>query len=84
MEDYRRRVLAGDDSVPTAQEAPFIAANRGDQRRAAAQKRAELQPLRNRQKDAEKRMEGLQARIADLDQRLADPDLFTKNPDKGA
>ncbi|WP_436641365.1 ABC-F family ATP-binding cassette domain-containing protein [Microbaculum sp. FT89] len=84
MEDYRKRVLSGDDSVPENTETITITANRGDQRRAAAQKRAELQPLRNRQKSAEKRMETLQSKIADLDGRLADPDLFTKDPAKGA
>ncbi|MCT8973224.1 ABC-F family ATP-binding cassette domain-containing protein [Microbaculum marinisediminis] len=84
MEDYRKRVLSGDDSIPETAETITITANRGDQRRAAAQKRAELQPLRNRQKDAEKRMATLQSKIADLDGRLADPDLFTRDPAKGA
>lgn len=84
MEDYRKRVLSGDDSIPAPVEAPVITANKVDQRRAAADKRAGLQPLRNRQKDAEKRMEKLQSLIAELDRHLADPDLFTKDPAKGA
>jgi len=84
MEDYRRRVLSGDESVPLTKETVTLATNKGDQRRAAAQKRAELQPLRDRQKNAEKRMAKLQTLIADLDKTLADPDLFTKNPAKGA
>jgi ATP-binding cassette subfamily F protein 3 len=84
MEDYRKRVLSGDESVPESTETITITANRGDQRRAAAQKRAELQPLRDRQKKAEKRMEKLQSLIIELDRHLSDPDLFTNDPAKGA
>ncbi len=84
MEDYRRRVLSGDESVPETRETVVIAANRNDQRRSAAQKRAELQPLRNKQKAAEKRIETLQSLITELDRFLADPALFARDPAKGA
>ncbi|MEJ8573359.1 ABC-F family ATP-binding cassette domain-containing protein [Microbaculum marinum] len=91
MEDYRRRVLAGDlDTVaaemampaPAAEEA--IPSSKGEQRRSAAQRRAELAPLRDRQKSAERRMAELSRRISQLDGKLADPDLFSNDPAKGA
>ena len=87
MEDYRRLVLAGDlESAviqPPAHVEP-VSTNKGEQRRSAAQKRAELAPLRDRQKEAEKRMAKLQSLIAELDDTLANPDLFSKDPAMGA
>lgn len=84
VEDYRRMVLSGDVSVTPAKPEPTPSADKGDQRRVSARKRAALQPLRNRQKDAERRIATLQSRIAELDRRLADSNLFSTDPAKGA
>ncbi len=88
MEDYRRMVLRGEISADkTDEEGPGsgpAGASKADQRRAAAARRVELQPLRNRLKTSERRIEELTARVSALDSRLADPELFTRDPDKGA
>jgi len=54
--------------------------SRTDQRRAAAERRAELAPLRKAMQAAEKRVEKLAKDIAALDAILADPALYTKDP----
>ncbi|MFX9012111.1 hypothetical protein ABTN18_20590, partial [Acinetobacter baumannii] len=54
--------------------------SRADQRRAAAERRAELAPLKKAMQAAEKTVEKLAAEIAKADAALADPDLYAKNP----
>jgi ATP-binding cassette, subfamily F, member 3 len=87
IDAYRRMVLKG-DPAPQNGERPRAGAkpqmSRSDQRRAAAERRAELQPLRDRLKRNEREIERLNARIEALDRDLADPDLFARDPDKGA
>jgi ATP-binding cassette subfamily F protein 3 len=58
--------------------------SRSDTRRAAADKRAELAPLRRRINAAEKEMERLTQEIARLDSVLASGDLFARDPAKAA
>jgi len=91
MEDYRKLVLSGDadeTARTTAKEAAAreaaLPSAKAAQRKSGAERRAELAPLRQRQKTAEKRVEALNRTIARLDERLADPALFAKDPDKGA
>jgi ATP-binding cassette subfamily F protein 3 len=55
---------------------------RADLRRAAAEKRIELAPLRRRVADAEKAVTRLTAEIARLDATLVD--LFARDPSKAA
>jgi len=55
-------------------------ASRTDQRRAAAEKRAELAPLKKTMVAAEKLVEKLTKEIAALDALLADPALYTQDP----
>ncbi|CEJ87648.1 putative ABC transporter, ATP-binding protein with duplicated ATPase domains [Hyphomicrobium sp. GJ21] len=55
-------------------------ASRTDQRRAAAEKRAELAPLKKTMVAAEKLVDKLTKEIAALDALLADPALYTKDP----
>jgi ATP-binding cassette subfamily F protein 3 len=75
LEDYRRMILA-----PTASGDPEAtkAANkqRRENRRAAAGRRRELEPLRRRLKDAERVVGDLNARKTALDQRIADPSTY--------
>jgi ATP-binding cassette subfamily F protein 3 len=54
-------------------------ASRTDQRRAAAEKRAELAPLKKAMVAAEKLVDKLTKEIAALDAQLADPALYTKD-----
>jgi ATP-binding cassette subfamily F protein 3 len=55
-------------------------ASRTDQRRAAAERRAELAPLKKAMVAAEKLVDKLTKDIAALDTLLADPALYTKDP----
>lgn len=80
LDDYRRYLLdqardarrAGNDD---AERAP--AANRKDERRAAAEARAQTAPLRKKIQDAEKKLEKLGAEKAAVQARLADPKLYS-------
>ncbi len=56
--------------------------SREDERRHAAQRRAELAPLRKQMTEHEKRIEGLQKKIAAIDLSLADPALYEKQAAK--
>jgi len=79
LEDYRRMVLA-----PAAGEAEATrpAANlRRETRRAAAERRRELEPLRRQLKEAERVVGDLAARKAALDQRIADPATYQGSGD---
>ena len=55
-------------------------ASRTDQRRAAAERRAELAPLKKMMVAAEKLVEKLTKEIAAIDALLADPALYVKDP----
>jgi ATP-binding cassette subfamily F protein 3 len=57
-------------------------ASRTDQRRDAAEKRAQIAPLRKTMLAAEKAVEALSAEIARLDAALADLATFTRDPQK--
>ncbi len=54
--------------------------SRTDQRRAAAERRAELAPLKKAMQAAEQRVEKLSKEIAALDALLADPALYANDP----
>jgi ATP-binding cassette subfamily F protein 3 len=58
--------------------------SRSDVRRAAAEKRAETAPLRQRIKKAEALIEKLTRELASLDAKLADGGLFTRDATKAA
>ena len=82
LEDYRRMVL-----TPAANETESAkpAANlRRESRRAAAEKRRELGPLRRRLKDAERAVGDISARKAALDRRVADPATYQGAEDVAA
>lgn len=55
-------------------------ANRANQRRAAAERRAELAPLKKAMDAAEREVASLSAEIARLDTLLADTDLYARDP----
>ncbi len=56
--------------------------SRTDQRRAAAERRAELAPLKKAMQAAEQRVEKLSKEIAALDALLADPALYANDPSR--
>src|SRR2546421_511257 len=81
IDDYRRYVLGRDAGTSNAREEPVNKASRTDQRRAAAEKREELKPLKRRIDAAETAVAKLTADIAMIDAQLAS-DLFARDPAK--
>jgi ATP-binding cassette, subfamily F, member 3 len=87
LDDYRRFVLSdrgGDTNARKSSSDVAPRASRADVRRAAAEKRIELTPLRRRLGEAEKTIARLTAEIARIDGALAAPDLYARQPDKAA
>jgi len=80
LDDYRRLVLGRDARASDTREAAEKV-SRTDQRRAAAEKREELKPLKRRIDAAEKTVARLSFDIAAIDQQLADG-LFARDPAK--
>jgi len=90
LDDYRELVLADRGSPnPAARDAKAAArkpaeATRLEIRRAAAEKRVELAPLRRRITEAEKAVKRWGEEIAGIDAALADPGLFARDPARAA
>jgi ATP-binding cassette subfamily F protein 3 len=88
LDDYQRLVLSdrgGNSGADRPQKdvgPPRV--NRTEQRRAAAEKRVELAPLRRRIADAENAVKRLTQDIARTDAALAAPGLFARDPAKAA
>ncbi|HEY7296963.1 MAG TPA: ABC-F family ATP-binding cassette domain-containing protein [Xanthobacteraceae bacterium] len=80
LDDYRRYVLASGAGGRTRRGAKEGCGSRADQRRAAAEKRIELAPLRRRIAHAEQTIERLSGEITRIDAELADSGLFARNP----
>jgi ATP-binding cassette subfamily F protein 3 len=86
LNDYRRHVLA-ERKIAQADETQSTkpkAAARANTRRAAAEKRAELAPLRHRVAAAESEVKRWSERVAELDGLLADPSLYDRDPNRVA
>jgi ATP-binding cassette subfamily F protein 3 len=83
LDDYRRLVLGQARSGGNGQPAR-TSPGRADQRRAAAQLRNELAPLRRRIAEAETTVQRLTDEIAGIDQTLSNGNLFTRDPAKAA
>ncbi len=86
MESYREELLA--DRGPKSRDrlkngdASDLAQSRADQRRAAADKRTELAPLKKVLQTAEKNVERLAGQITKVDAALADTELYARDPAK--
>ena len=86
MESYREELLA--DRGPKSRDrlkngdASDLAQSRADQRRAAADKRAELAPLKKVLQTAEKNVDRLSTEIAKVDAALADTEIYARDPAK--
>ncbi len=80
MESYRAELLsergAGTRGASQGGDAGDGRSDRGAQRRASAQKRQQLAPLKKTMQDAERRVEKLTAELAKLDAALGDPALY--------
>ena len=81
LDDYRRLVLSG-EKAGVAKPPPQI--DRGDVRRAAAEKRAETAPLRKRVQEAELKIAQLTRQLGKLDTTLGDGSLFATDPARAA
>jgi ATP-binding cassette subfamily F protein 3 len=85
MDDYKRLVLAGElDPVPRRGGKPQATVSRTDERRAAAERRLALAPLRRRLDALEARMTKLGDAIAKIDAALEDGTAFRKDPAKAS
>jgi ATP-binding cassette subfamily F protein 3 len=88
MESYRAELLAQRGAKikeraresPSAQEA--VKLNRAGERRAAAERRAELAPLKKAMQAAEAQVEKIANDIAKLDALLADADFYARDPSR--
>ena len=78
MESYRAELLAERGSKPrgVASNGAEAGPSRSDQRRAAADRRAELAPLRKAVRSAEAAIEKISREMVALDARLAEPNFF--------
>jgi ATP-binding cassette, subfamily F, member 3 len=79
LDDYRTLVLSGARDTDGAGK-PGERSSRSEARRFAAERRAELAPLKRRIGALETEMAGLGKRIAEIDQMLADPKLYERDP----
>ncbi|WP_416796098.1 ABC-F family ATP-binding cassette domain-containing protein [Ciceribacter azotifigens] len=85
MEDYRSLVVAAARKPDDKDRADAGAqVNKADQRKAAADKRASLAPLRKKINEIESLTKKLETLIQALDAELADPALYEKSPAKAA
>jgi ATP-binding cassette, subfamily F, member 3 len=80
LDDYRALVLgrARDDDGERAK--PDARPSRSETRRAAAERRAELAPLKRRISALESEMGKLGARVDEIDRTLADPTIYEREP----
>ena len=82
--DYRERVLAANKTVGSEAPKKAPAVSQADRRKAAAEQRKALQPLRNKARDAEKRSDDARFLIQDIDRELAEPGLFERDTERAA
>jgi len=80
LDDYRRVVLTGDAPARSASPVGDGRPSRAELRRAAAEKRGELAPLKQRIDTLDRTVTRLTRRIAELDATLADPGLYARDP----
>ncbi len=83
LEDYRSLILGGSKRAAKAAE-PAPASSKAEQRRAAADRRQELAPLKKKIKEIEALTVKLEKSIQEIDALLADPSLYEKSPNLAA
>ncbi|MCE9523913.1 MAG: ATP-binding cassette domain-containing protein, partial [Alphaproteobacteria bacterium] len=77
MDDYRKFLLDERKPAGTKVKAPKI--NKAEERKAAADRRAQVTPLKKAADEAEKRIARLQGELAKFDAALNAPDLYEKD-----
>lgn len=82
LADYRKLLLEKAREARRGGEAKADGPSRKDERRAAAETRAQLAPLRKKAFEAEKALEKLLTRRSAIEQKLADPALYQGPADK--
>jgi ATP-binding cassette subfamily F protein 3 len=82
MDDYRKLLL--DERKPANGKAKAPKSTKAEERKAAADRRAQVTPLKRAADEAEKRMAKLQTELAKIDAVLHAPDLYAKEPAKVA
>jgi len=78
LDDYRRFLLSG-KNAPARREEPAPKVSKEDTRKAEAEKRRALKPLKEKVELAESQIADLNKEIAKYDKTLADPLLFTQD-----
>jgi ATP-binding cassette subfamily F protein 3 len=84
LDDYERLLLDRRRAAPGSSAGTGGAANRKEDRKAAAKARQQLAPLRQAVQAAEKEMAKLEREQAELEKQLADPKLYEGPKDKVA
>ncbi|HEX4553272.1 MAG TPA: ABC-F family ATP-binding cassette domain-containing protein [Xanthobacteraceae bacterium] len=84
LDDYRRLVLSKDDEGRGGASKSDERRTRSETRRAAAERRAELAPLKRRITAIEADMAKLGKRVGEIDQALSDPTLYDRDPARAA
>ncbi|MGC4391718.1 ABC-F family ATP-binding cassette domain-containing protein [Agrobacterium sp. M50-1] len=84
MEEYRDLVVSSGRKKEDKTEAAADQASKADQRKANAEKRAQLAPLKKKINEIESLTAKLEKVIQSLDTELADPALYEKAPAKAA
>ncbi len=80
MDDYRKLLL--EERQPAGGKAKVSKLTKAEERKAAADRRAQLTPLKRAADDAEKRVAKLQAEIAKIENALNAPDTYANEPAK--
>ena len=80
LDDYRALVLSNARDEDTKDAKAAARPSRSEARRAAAERRAELAPLKRRITTLETEMSKLGRRIGEIDQTMADPNLYAHDP----
>ncbi|WP_136658733.1 ABC-F family ATP-binding cassette domain-containing protein [Nitratireductor sp. XY-223] len=83
LDDYRTLVVTGARSQGRQRETPG-GTSKADQRRAAADRRMALAPLKKKINEIESLTAQLEELIQRLDAELADPSIYEKSPEKAA
>ena len=83
LEDYRSLIISG-SKAQNARKLDNSGGSKAGQRKAAAERRRELAPLRKKINEIESLTADLEKRIQKLDSDLADPAIYEKAPDDAA
>ncbi|CDZ37407.1 Putative ABC transporter, ATP-binding protein with duplicated ATPase domains [Neorhizobium galegae bv. officinalis] len=84
MEEYRNLIVSSGKKKDEKIELTQDLSSKADQRKANAEKRASLAPLKKKINEIEAATAKLEKLIKALDKELADPDLYEKTPAKAA